>query len=853
MEDATGLTNAEAAAENVETTTVSPSPPAADGKSKEEADAAKKAALDQGREKIRENLTKRTLELADFHEDLVFDARAAFALVSTDSQKTKVGILSLIEQLRAAYPREGASTLAVPSLPHVESKAESILCVRLRLLALLLHDNDANVLKHMDQETITAIASAVTHLLPGLWDKSQPSRWFSSTLLVASAVLGLEEDTTEVKAKSKEDPSASEEAEPSATKTSYLGWETNALQSQSLEWLKKVADSPLERDSLLALYRLVMLTTRRPVCAEKFVKDGGIPAMFKPFLTDSPKDVAGCQVYVILILRHVIEDKENLQLTMNQEVKSWLNSAANPRSKIDTSTVIRSLQQTSLRNPNAFLKASAAEMEMFDYNSITGSGLVRAIQSSTEGDINSKEGSIKHPAPAADVGDETMEMPASPTKVTFSTAPQELDSHMADATKPAAATSETLDTVMQFLLTELLRVSKESEAAAALKKATSSTETNPTSSEPDQGSKVEGNATEAPKSGEAASMTAEEKEKEKSSGDGDGAYLYTSFIMQCLTELLSSYSCCKSSFTSFTRKRLFGNVKDFSAATPVKPRGSGVLGFFLAELVPMGFLQSYEQAELRKRMAQSNWAMSVIVALSADVTIHTDIKEVAPELANVRRFVLDGIAKAIKDASTASEPIEIRYGRLYALADLCYRLLTARPNGGSGSAKQVEDLTLHMAKTMLEKNFVTILTGALADVDLNLPSVKTLLDGILRPLEHLTKVAIKMGKAERVADKAKAALSSRGAHHPLDFSDEDDESTDYGSMDDEEELDEDGNIAGTGREATPDFYRNSSLGMHTGEMESIHDPDDSDDDMDEDEDDVEMEEYSSGSDRSDAR
>lgn len=822
-------------------------------RSKEEEDAAKKAALDEAREKIREGLTKRTLELADCHEDLVFDVRAAFALVSTDSQKTKAGILSLIEQLRAAYPRAGASSAVVPTLPEVDRKNESILCVRLRLLALLLHDNDANVLKNVDQETITAIASAVTHLLPGVWDKAQPSRWFSSTLLVASAVLGLEEATTEVKAKPVNEASASQEDEPSAKKTPYLGWETNALQVQSLEWLKKVADSPLERDPLLALYRLVMFVTRRPSCAEKFVQDGGIPAMFKPFLTDSPKDVAGCQVYVILILRHVIEDKETLQLTMNQEVKSWLTSATSARAKLDTSTVIRSLQQTSLRDPDAFLKATALEMEMYDYNSVTGSGLVRVAQpSKEEGNSTSKEESSSKAIDSSSVvGDETMEAPASPTKATSSAAPLDLDSHMTDAaSKPTAVSSETLDTVMQFLLTELLRVTKESEAAASAKKAAAATTTSDTT----QAIKEDTVVADASKSIVEAAVNGEEEKKDKSATteEGDGTYLYTCFIMQCLTELLSSYACCKSSFTSFTRKRLFGNVKDFSAATPVKPRGSGVLGFFLAELVPMGFLQSYQQAELRKRMAQSNWAMSVIVALSADVTIHTDMKEVAPELVNVRRFVLDGIAKAIKDASTASEPIEIRYGRLYALADLCYRLLTARPNGVSGSAKQVEDLTLHMAKTMLEKNFVTILTGALADVDLNLPSVKTLLDGILRPLEHLTKVAIKMGKAERVADKAKAALSSR-ARHPLDFDDDDDESTDYGSMD-EEEMDEDGNIAGTGREDTPDFYRNSSLGMHTGEMEPTYDDDDvSDDEMDDEEGDVEMEEYDTDSNRSDAR
>lgn len=236
-------------------------------------------------------------------------------------------------------------------------------------------------------------------------------------------------------------------------------------------------------------------------------------------------------------------------------------------------------------------------------------------------------------------------------------------------------------------------------------------------------------------------------------------------------------------------------------------------------------------------MAQSNWAMSVIVALTADVTLHTDVKEVAPELINVRKFVLDGLAKAIKDASASSEPIEVRYGRLYALADLCYRLLTARPN--STASKQTEDLTLHMAKTMLERNFVTVLTGALADVDLNLPSVKALLDCIVRPLEHLTKVAIKMGKAERKGEVDPTQIPLDSESDELDSSDYDMSEDDYDEPPPE-------------REETPDFYRNSSLGMHTGEMEPSYEGDEMSDEMEDDED-VEMEEYDSDEEGSDER
>lgn len=58
----------------------------------------------------------------------------------------------------------------------------------------------------------------------------------------------------------------------------------------------------------------------------------------------------------------------------------------------------------------------------------------------------------------------------------------------------------------------------------------------------------------------------------------------------------------------------------------------------------------------------------------------------------------------------------------------------ARPHT---SPRQVNNTGLHMAKTMLEKNFVGILTNALGEIDLNYPDVRNVLVTLLRALEHL--------------------------------------------------------------------------------------------------------------------
>lgn len=88
--------------------------------------------------------------------------------------------------------------------------------------------------------------------------------------------------------------------------------------------------------------------------------------------------------------------------------------------------------------------------------------------------------------------------------------------------------------------------------------------------------------------------------------------------------------------------------------------------------------------------------------------------------------------RAIKDLPT--ESTEARDGRLLALADLCHRLLTVRVN--SASRKQ-DEVPTHLAKIMLEKNFVAILPTALSEIDLNYSNVRNLVAAILRPLEHL--------------------------------------------------------------------------------------------------------------------
>lgn len=126
--------------------------------------------------------------------------------------------------------------------------------------------------------------------------------------------------------------------------------------------------------------------------------------------------------------------------------------------------------------------------------------------------------------------------------------------------------------------------------------------------------------------------------------------------------------------------------------------------------------------------------MSVIVALCVDTSSSLEVKDVSPELVSIRKFVLEAVSRAVKDL-TLSESLDARYGRLFALSDLCHRLLIVRFN--AAARKPQDETPTHIAKVMLEKNFVSTLTNALAEVDLNYPNVRSLVAVILKPLEHL--------------------------------------------------------------------------------------------------------------------
>ncbi|KAI8145482.1 hypothetical protein BJV82DRAFT_39092 [Fennellomyces sp. T-0311] len=261
-------------------------------------------------------------------------------------------------------------------------------------------------------------------------------------------------------------------------------------------------------------------------------------------------------------------------------------------------------------------------------------------------------------------------------------------------------------------------------------------------------------------------------------------YAYTGFILQCLVELVSSYKSCKYDIHAFGRRR---SSKDGNMVRPRHP----VLHMLINDLLPYNAINPTAENS-RKQQGLSMWTASVLVAMCYDAGPESENDSGAKDdLVQVRKFVFDGIIRSLKETVASSGPLATKYGKFLALADLCHRILNARPNtGASGSQRAKEDTVTNIAKIMLDKNFVGALTAAISDVDINYPHSKTVLNSMLRPLEQLTKMAIKISdEAKEDEGKKREEMSYVPA-----------------------------NTGAEGEEEPPDLYRNSALGMFDGSV-----------------------------------
>ncbi|KAI0318271.1 hypothetical protein OF83DRAFT_1262061 [Amylostereum chailletii] len=650
--------------------------------------------------------------------------------------------------------------------PHAHDVQEQPLAVRCRLLALVLNEAPTSfspVIAGEEKEFMDVLlALLLSHPLSAEGDRPVVPKWLAASLLVSEALLTMGDDIRPI--------TLPKEGDAVDTQEIFVGPHYPEARIVLFDFCMRLLALPgLPRDDLLSSLRLLVIITRDHSMALEFVKRGGVQLLFQS-LKSSTGGVGGSQSYITIILRHVIEDPSTVRSIMRQEVQRFLS---HPRSRVvDVPTYVRASNALALRDSKAFLEVTDSLARLDRPFSVPNHIMLKD-----------------------DVAAATKKTDLEPYPDALLNAPMLVDQPVLGS---LSSPPEYLESVVHFLIGELM-----------------------TSIKPPSSQATENTASGAGSSGisvltgaQASSSTDTPKDATAHPQDSLDFY-YCGFLMQCLTELLFSYDSCKVAFLSYSPKK---KSTSLPKETPSKHRNVA-LQFLLSEIITFGTLNSESGPDSRKRIHLCNWAMSVIVALCVDTATTPDSKDVSPELVSVRKFVLEGVSRAIKDPYP-SDSVDARYGRLLALADLCLRLLTVRFNVSSNARKPVEDVPTHLAKIMLEKNFVATLTNALAEVDLNFPNVRGLVASVLKPLELLSKIAIKMSRA---SDKTKGPEDAKIEGEDENMSDEEDE-------DDER----------SNREETPDLYRNSSLGMFGGEMEDQFADEDMDEDEGEEDEDVEM-------------
>ncbi|KAI0305409.1 hypothetical protein B0F90DRAFT_1815046 [Multifurca ochricompacta] len=624
-----------------------------------------------------------------------------------------------------------------------QGNREQPLAVRCRLLALVLNEAPASFASIVmgDEQAFMEVVLILLRSITVTAGAKQPTipKWLAALMLVAEALLSLSEDPRSITLPKEGEPIASQEV---LTGPPYVEARL-ALFDFSLRLL---ALTSLPRDELLASLRLLVFMTRDHDLAMEFVKRDGVSLLFKS-LKSSTGGVVGSQSYISIILRHIVEEPAVVRLIMREEVQRFLS---HPRTRtVDATSYVRACNAMALRDPKAFVEVtkSLAQLERpFAYMS----QIIPKDSDQQEGDPS-----------LAEPGKDTRTHTAAQAEVTAHTLP---------------SPPEHLEVVVHFLVGELMESVRPS---------------------PQQVEGVSNHEPTSPGTSAEGSLGHQAQPERKILNSNEAqdlkpGHYYSGFLMQSLTELMFSYDACKTAFLSYSPSKRSGTPSKDSAKARLV-----ALHFALSDLVTFRTIEPDPSIDARNNVPLCNWAMSLIVALCVDTASSQPIKDVLPELVAVRKTVLEAVSRAIKDPSQ-SESLDARYGRLLALADLCYRLLTVRFN--PGLRKPHEETPTHIAKIMLEKNFVSTLTNALAEVDLNYPNVRVVVAAILKPLELLSKIAIKMSRA---SDRTKGSEESKNE-------------MDHESLSDEDDM-EDGQD--TAREETPDLYRNSSLGMFGGDME----------------------------------
>jgi E3 ubiquitin-protein ligase HUWE1 len=263
---------------------------------------------------------------------------------------------------------------------------------------------------------------------------------------------------------------------------------------------------------------------------------------------------------------------------------------------------------------------------------------------------------------------------------------------------------------------------------------------------------------------------------------------YIIFLLKLLQELLSSYKQSKIEFLTFSKKQLLQESSD----DQIKPRSTS-LNFLLHQFIG-GSAKTLPPNENSRRQAVARQAGKVVVAFVSSLDsreLKVDAKRVDPDLTFIRKFTIDSIQKTIREISSSTPVLELRYRKLVSVCEIIPSLLSNLRD------KLVDPLTAefddyHIGKIILESELIPTVSQILSEVDLNYPEYFFILESVVNILNNLGSI-----KNDR-QELFRTSQPNNG--------------------NDEEEVEVDENDF---KEETPDLFQNSTLGMYdVGEVDS---------------------------------
>jgi E3 ubiquitin-protein ligase HUWE1 len=731
--------------------------------------------LDKERAQLRQNLVDRSLDILNSHDDVTFEladliTAAVAKAAEPGSMRTEIGT-TLVQSL-----------ISLQCEDDFRSQSKKI-AASAHLLALVLQEKDFyDVIVEELKDNFVTLLGFVKIFPDQSTEESSP--WIGQVLLIIERLLAEDQlphqiSWTPPTGESTEEISTDDLPQP------IVGLEEkNQLFDAIMEMLPRIGK---DESLALSVTRVLVMLTRTRKIAARLAEKRHIQRLFLMVKQLAGITNEGLRSALMIVLRHMIEDEAMIRQIMGTEIQQMFESR--DRRQTDTTGYTRQMYAHAIRAPDIFVEVTNEKLQLarFDPNQRPQTLVLKR-----EDSPHSDQSTAPDAAPSA------ADVPAEQDRPKETTEPKQ---PVLERTKTAdlkIPVVENSDGVIHYLLCELLAYKEIDDTPEAQKPAETATET--------QGSNEA--ATDAPSTSSNAASEPNKPEKPVFKADAHPIYIYRCFLLKCLAELLQSYNRTKIEFISFSRKA------DPYTTTPSKPR-SGVLNYLLNTLVPVGTLNHEGDLTFRKRLATSNCAIDVIVSLCHKTGEYavpkSDLQqspyaETEPDLLFVRKFVLEHALKAFRDANASDEPLDMRYSRLLNISDIFSRMVSQRSNGEM--LTQNADLTPNlkqMAKIMYEKNFITILTTAISDIDLNFPNAKRVVKYILKPLKWLTYVAMDLSMHYDTS----SAPDSADEYEISTASDDD--------------------LMDNTREETPDLFRNSTLGMfelpHNSESEDSDDED----------------------------